>query len=114
MTLTGDDLAYATLDRIRERPAEWDQTVWFCGTTACFAGTAARIMDEDLPVVMSATRLDSVLMGDTETVVPAEIEEARKALGWTVPQAWHVFWLTTSDFSDLEKAVKDVLNGDIE
>ena len=38
--LTGDDLAYATLDYIRENPEEWDQDCYQCGTVACFAGRA--------------------------------------------------------------------------
>jgi hypothetical protein len=36
--LRGDDLAYATLDYIRDHPEEWDQGHYRCGSTACFIG----------------------------------------------------------------------------
>ena len=31
-------LAYKTLDYIKAHPEEWDQRLWHCGTTHCFAG----------------------------------------------------------------------------
>ena len=31
-------LAYKTLDHIKAHPEKWDQGVWHCGTTHCFAG----------------------------------------------------------------------------
>lgn len=31
-------LAYKTLDHIKAHPKHWDQSVWHCGTTHCFAG----------------------------------------------------------------------------
>src|SRR6266704_2128594 len=40
--LRGEELAFLTLDYIREHPEEWDQESYFggCDTTACFAGRA--------------------------------------------------------------------------
>lgn len=31
-------LAYQTLDHIKAHPEEWNQGVWHCGTSHCFAG----------------------------------------------------------------------------
>lgn len=90
-----EDLTYATLDYIREHPKEWDQSSYVCGSTACFAGRAcliAGVRDEK---------------GDIWR------EPARKALGWTRSEAAHVFYLQTKDFAVLERAVKEVLNGEV-
>lgn len=35
------ELLQETLAYIKAHPKEWDQTEWFCGTSACFAGWAA-------------------------------------------------------------------------
>jgi hypothetical protein len=39
--------------------------------------------------------------------------EARDLLGWSDAEAAHVFFCFTCEFSELEKAVKEVLNGDL-
>lgn len=36
-------LAYQALDYIKAHPEEWDQSVWECGTVACFAGWVVRL-----------------------------------------------------------------------
>lgn len=36
-------LAYAVLDQIDAHPDSWNQEIWDCGTTACFAGWAVRL-----------------------------------------------------------------------
>jgi hypothetical protein len=100
--LTGDDLAYAALDYIREHPEEWDQDSYFdsCGTVACFAGRAILLALGHRPPVeeMAATPLFQV---------------AQELLGWSYEQADAVFYYWTTDFAQLEKRVKQVLNGEI-
>jgi len=102
MTLRGDDLAYATLDYIREHPEEWNQGFYFfrnttafsCSTTACFAGRA---------VVLSGEFTENRHTGI----------HAAELLGWTDVQADYVFRCFTTDFGVLERHVKAVLNGEV-
>lgn len=99
-----DDLAYAALDYIREHPEEWDQSKYICrtscGTTACFAGRVALIARErgmhPYPVY-----------GVSAGII------AQDMLGWTCEECFHVFHNYTSDFTVLETAVKEVLNGEV-
>ncbi len=93
--LTGDDLAYATLDFIREHPEEWDQAWYFCGTRACFAGRALLLSGKFTQI---GNRNDD--------------EEAARQLGWTRREASAVFYFYTRSFSALESRVKAVLNGE--
>lgn len=49
--LRGAELAQATAEYITAHPEEWDQGTWgnkepYCGTTACFGGTACFIAGE--------------------------------------------------------------------
>lgn len=37
-----------TMDYIEAHPEEWDQRVWSCGTTACFAGWAVKLSGIDI------------------------------------------------------------------
>ena len=94
MTLRGDDLAYATLDYIREHPEEWDQDSYFGGATACFAGRA-------------------VLLAGFKAHARHPGIHAAELLGWTDVQAEYVFHCFTTDFGVLERHVKAVLNGEI-
>lgn len=113
-----DDLAYATLDHIREHPEEWNQRDYFCGTTACFAGRAALIALGDWDSVME-TALDGYSEGEIVEGPDAMIHFrysaalARDLLGWTSAEAATVFGLLTEDFTVLETAVKRVLNGEL-
>jgi len=54
VTAPNAELAYAVLDRIDADPESWDQTIWSCNTTACFAGHAVQlsggILDYELVV----------------------------------------------------------------
>lgn len=46
MSTPNAELAYRVLDQIDAHPELWDQAVWDCGTTACFAGWAVRLSGE--------------------------------------------------------------------
>lgn len=98
--LRGNDLAYATLDYIREHPQEWDQSQYFCGSLACFAGRAFL-----LGMNLTSWQPDEDDL-DTGTA-------AARLLGWTDWQADYVFGLMTRDYGVLERAVKEVLNGEV-
>jgi hypothetical protein len=91
-----EELAYATLDHIREHPEEWNQATYFCRTTACFGGRAI-ILARDKKADRSWR--------------PSR--QARHVLGWTEREADSVFYLLTSDFGVLEAAVKRVLSGEL-
>ena len=118
--LRGDDLAYAVLDCIRENPEGWSQDHYYlranCGTTACFAGHAII-----LALGLSALREKNAygrpgpewdILSDGRLLGPPG-HLARELLGWSQTQAAHVFLNFTGDFTELETAVKEVLNGEI-
>jgi hypothetical protein len=99
------ELAYETLDYIREHPEEWDQNQFVCGTTACYAGRAALIsLGLQNQSQYHEYRINNGF--DTEAI-------ATRALGWTKQEASHVFYRFTKDFAVLERAVKEVLNGEV-
>jgi hypothetical protein len=101
------ELAYKALDHIRENPEEWDQEYFFCGTTACYAGTVILIALG----VSGEKDYDRWLENN-----PLRCETghfAARLLGWTPAEAEHVFYNYTKDFTVLEKAVKQVLNGEV-
>lgn len=108
--LTGDDLAYATLDYIREHPEEWDQRFYFCESQACFAGRAI--------ILAGGKKLigtDWEFFEDGITCLGPTGVVARKLLGWTKTQAREVFTRCQSkDFTELETRVKQVLNREIQ
>ena len=97
------ELAYKTLDYIRAHPEEWSQQIYMCGSMACFAGRASLI-------ALDMRHADQFRCRTAHASVPAF---AREALGWTREEGDHVFGLFTKDFSVLERAVKEVLNGDV-
>lgn len=47
-TTVNVELLRDTLDHIETHPQEWDQSDWWCETTACFAGHAALLAGADL------------------------------------------------------------------
>lgn len=100
--LRGEELAYSTLDYIREHPEEWDQDSYFCGSTACFAG---RVILLALGKSWRAYQNRGTGMSTGSL--------ARELLGWTPEQADAVFRCWTDDFTVLELQVKRVLNGEI-
>jgi hypothetical protein len=107
--LTGDDLAYATLDYIREHPEQWDQTTWICGTTGCFAGHALALAFRELEIQLDEwTSCEECGRVHSDFFVTA-----KRHLGWSCTQARHVFMDMTRDFTRLEIQVKQVLNGEI-
>lgn len=95
--------AYNALDYIREHPEEWNQEQYFaCGTTACFAG---RVL------------IQAGLANLNGYVFPLEMsyaDKARTLLGWSETEARRVFYCLTHDFDVLSRAVKEVLNGEID
>jgi len=40
------ELAYRVLDHIDANPKSWDQGVWWCGTSGCFAGWTCALSGE--------------------------------------------------------------------
>jgi hypothetical protein len=103
-TPANDDLAYRALDYIREHPAEWNQAKFWCGSTACFAG---RVIDLDIRD-RGMTGLQPVYSINSPAV------EAAKLLGWDLYDADTVFFYMGSDFSELERRVKNVIAGDVQ
>jgi hypothetical protein len=99
------ELAYKTLDYIREHPEEWSQRTWVCETAACFAGRAVLIGLE----LEGWHGWQGWRSGTPENTAAA----ARRLLGWTYEEGDHVFHNFTSDFTELERAVKEVLNGEV-
>lgn len=106
MTERNDDLAYQTLDYIREHPEEWDQEDYFCGTTACFAGRAI-ILEAQNRGLKDRRELYSHHHSTSSRL-------AAGLLGWTDAEASSVFHNYTRDFAELEKRVKAVLNGEVD
>lgn len=101
------ELAYKTLDYIREHPQDWNQLNYFCGTTACFAGRAILIaLGFSTELEFRQWQQDN--WDCTTTIV------AQRLLGWTPREAHHVFASYTRDFTVLETAVKEVLNGEVQ
>jgi len=97
MGLRGEELAYATLDYIREHPEEWDQDYYICETSACFAGRACLLAG-----------LSPQFRGNYH---PGE--KAKELLGWGYAQENAVFYCYTRNFDILELQVKKVLSGEI-
>lgn len=97
-----DDLAYQVLDHIRDDPKSWNQSTYFCGTRACFAGWA---------LYLNAASNNRTLNSD-ETTGPGIAAAA--LLGWNWDDAETVFSGTITEFSDLERRVKNVLNGEVQ
>jgi hypothetical protein len=81
VTAPNAELAYRVLDRIDADPKVWDQSVWSCGTTACFAGHA---------VLLSGGILDgSDVVDGPEDLVGHQVEQAAyRALGIDEDRAW--------------------------
>jgi len=120
MTLRGDDLAYATLDYIREHPEEWDQGLYMCGSTACFAGRAVLLAYGENWEAQAAREFPEAARVTNSFFYSPSVDgevspgmTARKLLGWNANQADAVFRCYTSDFSVLETQVKRVLNGEV-
>jgi len=115
MDLRGDDLAYATLDYIREHPEEWNQSSYFstCGSTACFAGRALLLAGEQ-PTKNETFFTEDIPAGYPSRILGYSGCRARRLLGWSVTQAAYVFLDNTKDFTILEERVKRVLNGEVE
>jgi len=102
--LRGDDLAYATLDHIREHPEAWRQEIWYCTTQACFAGRAILLAHGE-----DEYRYQIGLPRNSETIQAY----AAGLLGWTPTQAKYVFRCLTENFTVLERHVKEVLNNEV-
>jgi hypothetical protein len=95
------DLAYQTLDYIREHPEEYYQGLYFCGSKCCFAGWA---------LVLNARNHGDVYLMDNDRAG----REAMKVLGFTSDEANYTFDGSIPSFDVLERKVKQVLNGELE
>lgn len=101
MAERNDDLAYQVLDHIRENPESWNQREYFCGTTACYAGWTLTLDAMNNGEVLEHSGMWNPGMN------------AAQVLGWTWWEAASVFGNMTRDFSQLERLVKRVLNGEV-
>lgn len=104
MSDRNDDLAYQALDFIREHPEEWSQRFYFCETTACYAGRVLLLDAQNRGEVLDWSRIDANRPG----------QEAAAILGWNWEDARTVFGNMTRHFSELERLVKNVMNGTVE
>lgn len=53
------ELLQKTLDTIKANPQHWNQVVWHCGTSHCFAGFA-ELIDKGLPIDTSKDELRDI------------------------------------------------------
>lgn len=100
--MSGDDLAYQALDHIRDDPKSWRQVTYFCESRACFAGWVLHLNASNYNREVS----------DKECYDPGAA--AAKLLGWSWDDAKTVFGSMTTEFSELERLVKNVLNGEVQ
>lgn len=84
------ELAYKTLDYIKAHPEEWDQTMWHCGTTHCFAGHI------ELSIT-GKSQPDGLLTWDI----------AEEALGINIAESVQLFG-ESNTLADLEKIIKTI------
>ena len=80
------ELLQKVMDYIEAHPEKHDQTDWFCGTAACFAGHAALM--SGWTIVTSQKNAGMVTNGDCIRYVPGV---ARDALGLTIAEADALF-----------------------
>jgi hypothetical protein len=110
------DKLKAVLAKIKADPKSWDQSVWICGTAACFAGHAV-LMEGARPASPSAwfqryrpvtSHTDrAVLCGVTVDVSTA----AEVILGLTPSQAGCLFE-QENELEDLERMVAALARGE--
>lgn len=101
----------AVLDYIRTHPEEHNQSTWAektaCGTTLCFAGTAAALAGHQF--VWDEFSNDAYLCraqsGKVEYVAAVAVRE----LDLTDAQADALF-IHSSTFDEVERTVKDIIN----
>jgi hypothetical protein len=100
----------AVLDYIRTHPEEHDQIQWAekgdtCGTTLCFAGTAAVLAGYQM--VWQADDTAYTCSNGIETEYVSTI--AMRELGLTEAQTDSLF-IRSVTFDDVERTVKDIIN----
>ena len=103
-------LLLKTLEHIENRPEEWNQAHWHCGTVACFAGHAA-ILDggewlRESPDFLLARaddpQRDVYAVGGVSAVHASD--RAQRILGLTLEQSEDLFD-GDSDLDDLRELV---------
>lgn len=80
------ELLKRVMAHIEARPGEWDQTKWFCGTQACFAGWTCRLSDK----VAEIDEYENSVTLKTGEVMFVE-DAATKILGLTPYEASTLF-----------------------
>lgn len=98
-------LLEATMQYIIDHPEEHDQTWWVCDTTACFAGHAAQLAGWR-PIIIAG--YCSLVAKDCRDL--RVCEAAQNELGLTDEQAAALF-SGRNDVEDLQRMVKDLVNG---
>lgn len=68
MTALNAKLAYAVLDQIDAHPETWDQSIWDCGTKACFAGWVIRLSGGAIDDPGRRRELPMVVSGPAEII----------------------------------------------
>lgn len=99
-----------TLDHIKANPESWDQSRWFCGTAACFAGHACLLSgDRRGPALPFAFKnaINDVITA--EGVQKFTQDRAEELLGVSQSQADALFY-QDNRMEDLERMVDNLLN----
>ena len=97
-------LAEDTLGRIIAEPENWDQEVWVCGTTRCFAGHAAELAG-GIVVQWDVAAYRSAMCLTPDGRLVAVSDYAAEVLELTPGQAFCLF-AATNRLGDLQAWVK--------
>lgn len=108
--MTNKTLLKQTLEHIKANPESWDQSSWFCGTAACFAGHAC-LLSGDRP----GPEIPFAFKGAINDVITAEgvqkftQDRAEELLGISQREADFLFY-QDNRLGDLERMVDNLLN----
>ncbi len=101
-----------TMEYIEANPLEWDQSSWAsntpCGTTMCFAGTAAFLAGADLMLDLPGVS-GSEACKTPEGDFLAIDEYARQQLGLTASQADRIFYSDPHNPQDMRRVVEHTI-----
>lgn len=102
------ELLQKTLDAIKANPQHWEQSVWHCGTSHCFAGFA-ELIDRGLPIDTH----EDILRDEPEFFCPYDSDwntssHATELLGLEDDDATELFWSCNS-LSRLESLVAQLI-----
>ncbi len=101
------ELAYKVLDHIDAHPETWDQGMWWCGTSGCFAGWACALAGTDPDALSKDAHSDTYLPDVAATLLGFPIREDMDAI---TDGAGEDAWLFCSDNTreDLGRMVEQI------